>query len=287
MFIDHSDAFFSLRKKMKSSSVYDDTLTEEDIGEKPKYVLLDEALRKVHVKVVKNLGNLELKYSKTSVLVHDFANDGNSEIEVLSETISKDFVTYQQMVKKMFPKEYKECLEQEAPLPPGETYASLQIRKGLQQTHMVAFAELMQKYRKMQIDHESHQRKGGGAFSFNDDGFETYTRGLTSEQEMTVANNQQQVNTRINDFKQLHRSVQEIAQIFEELHMMVVDQGTLLDRVDQNLAMAENETREAVKEIEKANEHQKAARFKMCILLLMLLIVGIVVGVIVFKSVMK
>jgi t-SNARE complex subunit (syntaxin) len=60
--------------------------------------------------------------------------------------------------------------------------------------------------------------------------------------------------------------------------------GTLLDRVDQNLAMAEQHINESVKEITKANEHQKSARFKMCILFLAMAIIAIVITVIIFKS---
>ena len=70
--------------------------------------------------------------------------------------------------------------------------------------------------------------------------------------------------------------------------MMIVDQGTLLDRVDQNLVAARENTQEAVKELVKAcsssftftsplllypfqaDKHDRAAQMKLCILFLVI-----------------
>ncbi|KAA6318589.1 MAG: hypothetical protein EZS28_054924 [Streblomastix strix] len=67
------------------------------------------------------------------------------------------------------------------------------------------------------------------------------------------------------------------------MHVMVVEQGTILDRIDQNLSEARQNTSAAVKELTKASDHQKAARMKMCILLLVVVIVATVIALIVLN----
>ena len=41
----------------------------------------------------------------------------------------------------------------------------------------------------------------------------------------------------------------QLAQMFQEMHMIIVEQGTLLDRVDQNLVIARHNTQEGVREL--------------------------------------
>jgi hypothetical protein len=76
-------------------------------------------------------------------------------------------------------------------------------------------------------------------------------QGFTPEQEEAVAYNRENVQERLNEIKQIARSMNQLASMFQEIHMMVVEQGTLLDRVDQNLVSARQQTEEAVKELTK------------------------------------
>lgn len=64
-----------------------------------------------------------------------------------------------------------------------------------------------------------------------------------------------------------------VATIFQDLNTMVIDQGTILDRIDYNIDMVATHMEDAVKELNKGAEYQKGSRMKLCIIILGLFIV--------------
>jgi syntaxin 16 len=78
------------------------------------------------------------------------------------------------------------------------------------------------------------------------------------------------------------KSIEELANIFKELAVLVIDQGTILDRIDYNMENAVEAATEGVKELTKAEEHQKNSMSVKCIILLVVLII-IMVGVLIWK----
>ena len=65
--------------------------------------------------------------------------------------------------------------------------------------------------------------------------------------------------------------------------MLVIDQGTILDRIDYNIEQAAGRITEAHKEIDKANQYQKKSRTMLCIYILLLLC-GLMVIVLILKK---
>lgn len=80
------------------------------------------------------------------------------------------------------------------------------------------------------------------------------------------------------------RSINDLAEMFKELQTLVVDQGTLLDRIDYNLDLTLDRVNEGVKHVQKAEEYQKSARPLWCIGALMLLIIIFIIVIIVRKA---
>mmetsp|Transcript_5171 Transcript_5171/g.13608 ORF Transcript_5171/g.13608 Transcript_5171/m.13608 type:complete len:323 (-) Transcript_5171:243-1211(-) len=78
-------------------------------------------------------------------------------------------------------------------------------------------------------------------------------------------------------------SVGELAEIFKEIQVLVIDQGTILDRIDYNIEQAADRVVQARGEIEKANDYQKKSRTMLCIYLLLLLC-GFMVIVLILKK---
>ena len=56
--------------------------------------------------------------------------------------------------------------------------------------------------------------------------------------------------------------------IFKELAVLVIDQGTILDRIDYNMEAVVEHTKTGIKQLEKAEKHQKSARPLRCIICL-------------------
>ncbi|KAH8059995.1 glycosyltransferase-like protein [Aureococcus anophagefferens] len=88
------------------------------------------------------------------------------------------------------------------------------------------------------------------------------------------------VDERDGEIKQIAESIQELSTIFKELAVLVIDQGTVLDRIDFNMEQVAEHTRKGVVEIEKAEQYQKAARPRICIALLLFLITIMMIALI-------
>jgi len=69
-----------------------------------------------------------------------------------------------------------------------------------------------------------------------------------------------------------------MAAIFKDLATLVIDQGTVLDRIDYNMDCVVEKTKAGVKQLHKADEYsKKSTRAIKCIALLMTLIIVMVV----------
>lgn len=56
------------------------------------------------------------------------------------------------------------------------------------------------------------------------------------------------------------KSAQELAQIFKDLNQLVIEQGTIVDRIDYNMDQAVTKVREGVQQVVKAEEYKKSSR---------------------------
>ena len=82
----------------------------------------------------------------------------------------------------------------------------------------------------------------------------------------------------INDIAQ---GIIELADIFKELQGMVIDQGTMLDRVDYNIENMTVNVKEAEKELNVATGYQRKYTKRKIMFLLFLLVIGMIIIVIV------
>ena len=75
-------------------------------------------------------------------------------------------------------------------------------------------------------------------------------------------------------------------QIMRDLGALVVDQGTLLDRIDYNIQESAVKIEEGTKQIVQAEKTQKASRMFLCIIALVVLIVVMLI-VVIARNAMK
>ncbi|KAL7419442.1 t-SNARE affecting a late Golgi compartment protein 2 [Cryptotrichosporon argae] len=84
------------------------------------------------------------------------------------------------------------------------------------------------------------------------------------------------------EISQIASSIAELAELFRDLGNMVVEQGTVLDSVEWNIAATAREMEGAVAELKVAQRYQANTGRRRCILLLVLIIVGLVI-VLIYK----
>jgi syntaxin 16 len=90
------------------------------------------------------------------------------------------------------------------------------------------------------------------------------------------------VNQRDEEITNIAKNIEELAQIFKELAVLVIDQGTILDRIDFNMEQAVDNVKTGNQELVKAEKEQKNALAFKCIILLIVLII-IMVGALIWK----
>ena len=81
------------------------------------------------------------------------------------------------------------------------------------------------------------------------------------------------VQSRDNEIVQIAKSIEELSSIFKELAVLVIDQGTILDRIDYNMEAVVEHTKEGIGQLEKAEKSQKNSRPLKCIICLSITIV--------------
>lgn len=105
----------------------------------------------------------------------------------------------------------------------------------------------------------------------------------SSAQSTLLQTKQKQRSTGLHDsvIAQREREIEDIAQgiidlsnIFQELQTMVIDQGSMLDRIDYNVERMNTDVKAAEKELKVATGYQKKSTKRKIMLLLILLVVG-------------
>lgn len=81
--------------------------------------------------------------------------------------------------------------------------------------------------------------------------------------------------------EQIYKSVLELAEMFQELSTLVIEQGSILDRIDINIENTRNHMRKAHNELIKAYKWMKCSRLTLCLILMLvvMLFVSLAVGI--------
>ncbi|KAL3475624.1 t-SNARE [Aspergillus californicus] len=79
------------------------------------------------------------------------------------------------------------------------------------------------------------------------------------------------------EINEIAKGIIELSDIFRELQTMVIDQGTMLDRIDYNVERMNTDVQAAQKELKVATGYQKRTTKRKIILLLVLLVVGMII----------
>lgn len=97
--------------------------------------------------------------------------------------------------------------------------------------------------------------------------------GFTKAQAMRAAQSEALVDERDTEIRRVVGTIVELAQIMRDLSTLVVEQGTMLDRVDQNIAETAVRVEHGVRELVRAERHQRGSRMMGCVMVLCALIV--------------
>jgi len=93
-----------------------------------------------------------------------------------------------------------------------------------------------------------------------------------------VAEEENLVTEREREIANIAKSINELASIFRDMQAMVIDQGTILDQIEHNMEQVVEGVTEGHKEIVKADQYQKSARNKLCVIFLIVVVVALIIA---------
>jgi syntaxin 16 len=108
--------------------------------------------------------------------------------------------------------------------------------------------------------------------------------GMTRDQIDAIMLNRQMVEDRVKEFQKIYHSISQLRDMFKDLNDLVIDSGTVLDRIDHNMTIAHKNVKEGVAELVEAKKIQEAGTYKLCVMFLVILILGFLLALM-FKAV--
>ncbi|KAF8161099.1 syntaxin-like t-SNARE protein TLG2 [Crassisporium funariophilum] len=216
------------------------------------------------------------------------------EIEALTTDITKDFRRCQSLIQKIantphvFP-----------PDPQKSKHAALagkNVQRGLAAKVQDLSATFRKKQRVYMEKLQGHATKNqdllvaSGAISLRgfdgmsavDDDIQAASHTRAQSQSLIHASPSLALQARDRELTEIAKSIASLAELFKDLSVLVIDQGTLLDSVEFNIEQTAVVMEDAVGELVVATRYQKNTGKRKCIFLLLLIIFGLIV-VLIFK----
>jgi len=119
---------------------------------------------------------------------------------------------------------------------------------------------------------------GESSISFD----EAVERGLNEKQLLELKDMEKHASEREKEILNIAKSINDLAAIFRELNVLVIEQGTILDRIDYNVEQTLVKVKEGVVQLKQADEYSKKARTLKCIIALILMII-ILVAILIYR----
>jgi syntaxin 16 len=99
----------------------------------------------------------------------------------------------------------------------------------------------------------------------------------SSMQQKQLHSNDAAIVQREREIEDIAQGIIDLSDLFRDLQSIVIDQGTMLDRIDYNVERMAVDVKEADKELNVASGYQKKTTKRKVILLLILIIVGMII----------
>jgi len=202
-------------------------------------------------------------------------DDEEHAIEVLTSEITKMFHKAQKLTKAIGKGDAKLNTNEEKQL---KTNIQAELARELQDL-TISFRQAQKKYLTAL---RARQVKIGQYSYLSELEPQNIDTGFSQEQLQHLSDIDDRISQREKDIIQIAKSIQELAEIFSDLSKLVIDQGTILDRIDYNIEQTSVHVEAGREELTKASTAQKSSRTKLCILLLCILIL-VMAAVIVIK----
>lgn len=241
--------------------------------------LLDDAERKISA--------LDRLHAKHVLPGFSDRSHEEQEIEALTTDVTRDFRKCQSLIQKI-PSAQSHAFPPSSNTSKNDRLAAKNVQRALAAKVQDLSAAFRKKQRVYMEKLQGHAIKNqdllvaSGAVSLRGtDGLDAVDDDV---QAAALANVEPSVDlrSRNRELTEIANSIAALAELFKDLSVLVIDQGTLLDSVEYNIEQSAVHMQDAVKELGVATQYQKNTGRRKCIFLLLLIIFGLIM-VLIFK----
>ncbi|KAF9452407.1 t-SNARE [Macrolepiota fuliginosa MF-IS2] len=268
-----------------------------DVDLPPKWVDYSEQVQDILAETRTKIVTLDKLHAKHVLPGFSDRTQEEREIEALTTDITKDFRRCQALIQKVG----SESQIHSFPPDPQKTHNQTLATKNVQRSLAAKVQDLSATFRKKQrvymeklqghaiknqdllIASGTISLKGSDGMTAVDDDVAAATH--TQRQSLSLIQHDPEtanLQARDRELSEIAKSISQLAELFKDLSVLVIDQGTLLDSVEYNIEQTAIRMEEAVEELNVAQTYQKNTGRRKCIFLLLLIIFGLIV-VLIFK----
>lgn len=155
------------------------------------------------------------------------------------------------------------------------TEKEVQCRQNVQKSLATQLQTLSQSFRQSQKDylHKIRERQKGSLWDEPAKGGAggDLDIGFSDEQGQELEAMEVNASQRSQEICSIATSINDLHTVFKELAVLVIDQGSILDRIDYNIEQVVVQSAEANKQLQKAEESSKSNRAMKCIIILVII----------------
>lgn len=224
-------------------------------------------------------------------LLPSFGETGTSQLEHDIRTRSHQLTKLLHDVERKVRNVTKRTTE----LDSDEREVETKIRQNLQKRFATPLQDLSMSFRKRQKAYLDKLKEHRESFAAKTDSkmgtlidigdpsaADQYDAGFSETQLLTVENASALAEDRTQELTRVAENVNDLATLVKDIASLVVDQGTVLDRIDYNLEDVKLTTTSAVRELHIANRYQRK-RHAVCCIILLSIACGVMFTILVFK----
>lgn len=254
----------------------------------PSFMDISEEIDDGIEEIQKRVDKLNALYKKNILPGFNDRTTDEEEIQKLNYEVTSKFFTCNNLVKRF------ESLKHDRRLKADD----INMIENMQKSYALKIQQLSSNFRKLQNNYIKFLKKDefeptpklkntdesyNPAIDDDTEEMESYSRAAIKESstilQQSASINDTMIRQREQEITKLAQGVLEVSSIFKEMQNMVIEQGTIVDRIDYNIENTKVDLQQANKELRTATKYQK--RTQKCKIILLLSLVVLLLFVIV------
>ena len=238
----------------------------------PQYVEFKDLCRRDMQDIKERMAALRSLHGRASLNKFDDTRDDEAAVEVATQQVTKLFRRCETRLK--------DFSQGAAP-----TSADEKVQRNVQRTLAVELQRLSVQFRKQQKQYLQRLRARDGQTSpaagaldvvdsarGGDEDVSFIDPGFSKQQALKTESLTSLIDERDQEVIGIVQSINELAQIMKDLSVLVIDQGTILDRIDYNLEQTAAGVEQGLTQLRRADKTQRRGTAAACVMILLVAI---------------